>query len=94
MSVLVILLLSSQPSYDYPSAHMSYSLNSLKGDYIGIMGDTRSLDYSSYATSFRVVSLLKKDIRSFKFEEHNLIWHYQVKRYSSGNLCKVTAQGS
>ena len=32
---------------------MSYSLNSLKGDYIGttigdIKGDTRSLDYSSY----------------------------------------------
>ena len=38
---------------------MSYSLNSLKGGYIGgyirttiglIKGDTRSLDYSSYTT--------------------------------------------
>ena len=35
--------------------HMSYSLNSLKGGYIGdcmgiIKGDTRSLDYSSHET--------------------------------------------
>ena len=43
------------------SMHMSYSLNSLKGGYIGdyigdyyrgyFKGDTRSLDYSSYASS-------------------------------------------
>ena len=42
--------------------HMSYSLNSLKGGYIGdyigdyyrvIKGDTRSLDYSSYDLGFR-----------------------------------------
>ena len=33
---------------------MSYSLNSLKGGYIGdydIKGDTRSLDYGSYGAS-------------------------------------------
>ena len=43
---------------------MSYSLNSLKGDYIGeyigdyyigvIKGDTRSLDYSSYGLGYSV----------------------------------------
>ena len=40
-----------QVTYRVYRAYMSYSLNSLKGDYIGdYIGDyyTRSLDYSSY----------------------------------------------
>ena len=37
---------------DFGSSHVSYSLNSLKGDYIGeycrhVKGDTRCLDYTS-----------------------------------------------
>ena len=47
---------------EYVSRYMSYSLNSLKGGYIGdhigtikgdIKEDTRSLDYSSYGVSIR-----------------------------------------
>ena len=45
--------------------HMSYSLNSLKGGYIVIKGDTRSLGYSSYRAltkglGFRVYRALNK----------------------------------
>ena len=51
----------------HTTIHMSYSLNSLKGGYIGdyiedyyrvIKGDTKSLDYSSYVNAqIRVVHL-------------------------------------
>ena len=50
------------------SSHMSHSLNSLKGGYIGVIqgttigvikGDTRSLDYSSYGGFLRYEGFLK-----------------------------------
>ena len=62
------------------SPHMSYSLNSLKGGYIGdsigdIKGDTRSLDSSSYNSFVAILSLL---IFPFKPCTHQVAPHLML----------------